>query len=144
MKRIAFFMVTLFLMGSMAMAQGQRGEHKKMTPKERAERMTERMAKEYSLNDTQKKQLLELNLAQSEKMGDRMSMRPNKGGKKDGKKAPEMTKEQREKMRAERKAANEEYNAQLQKIMTKEQYDSYIKKQAEREQRMKEGRRQKK
>ncbi|WP_455587070.1 DUF4890 domain-containing protein [Bacteroides sp.] len=144
MKRIAFFMVTLFLMGSMAMAQGQRGEHKKMTPKERAERMTERMAKEYSLNDTQKKQLLELNLAQSEKMGDRMSMRPNKGGKKDGKKAPEMTKEQREKMRAERKAANDEYNAQLQKIMTKEQYDSYIKKQAEREQRMKEGRRQKK
>ena len=31
MKRIVFLMVTLFLMGSVVMAQGQRGEHKKMT-----------------------------------------------------------------------------------------------------------------
>ena len=31
-------------------------------------------------------------------------------------------------------------NAQLKKIMTKEQYDSYVKKQAEREKQMKEGR----
>ena len=64
MKRIVFLKVTLFLMGSVVMAQGQRGEHKKMTPKERAEQMTERMVKEYSLNDTQKKQLFEVNLAQ--------------------------------------------------------------------------------
>ena len=140
MKRIVFLMVTLFLMGSVVMAQGQRGEHKKMTPKERAEQMTERMVKEYSLNDTQKKQLFEVNLAQCEKMGDRGSMRPQR----DGKKAPEMTKEEREKMRAEMKANSEAYNAQLQKIMTKDQYASYTKKQAEREQRMKDGRRQKK
>ena len=133
MKRIVFLMVTLFLMGSVVMAQGQRGEHKKMTPKERAEQMTERMVKEYSLNDTQKKQLFEVNLAQCEKMGDRASMRPQR----DGKKAPE-------KMRAEMKANSEAYNAQLQKIMTKDQYASYTKKQAEREQRMKDGRRQKK
>ena len=111
-----------------------------MTPKERAEQMTERMVKEYSLNDTQKKQLFEVNLAQCEKMGDRASMRPQR----DGKKAPEMTKEEREKMRAEMKANSEAYNAQLQKIMTKDQYASYTKKQAEREQRMKDGRRQKK
>ena len=82
MKRIVFLMVTLFLMGSVVMAQGQRGEHKKMTPKERAEQMTERMVKEYSLNDTQKKQLFEVNLAQCEKMGDRASMRPQRDGKK--------------------------------------------------------------
>ena len=55
-----------------------------------------------------------------------------------------MTKEEREKMRAETKANSEAYNAQLQKIMTKDQYASYTKKQAEREQRMKDGRRQKK
>ena len=67
-------------------------------------------------------------------------MRPQR----DGKKAPEMTKEEREKMRAEMKANSEAYNAQLQKIMTKDQYASYTKKQAEREQRMKDGRRQKK
>ena len=58
MKRIAFLMIALFMIGGVVMAQGQRGEHKKMTPAERAERMTERMVKEYSLNDAQKKQLL--------------------------------------------------------------------------------------
>ena len=59
MKRIAFLMIALFMIGGVVMAQGQRGEHKKMTPAERAEKMTERMVKEYSLNDAQKKQLLE-------------------------------------------------------------------------------------
>ena len=128
------------MIGGVVMAQGQRGEHKKMTPTERAEKMTERMVKEYSLNDAQKKQLLEVNLARCEKMDARMSMRPDVNGKKDGKKAPQMTKEEREKMRAEMKNAN----AQLQKIMTEEQYASYTKKQSEREQRMKEGRRERK
>ena len=45
MKRIVFFMVTLFLMGGVMMAQGPR-DGKKMDPKARAEKMTERMAKE--------------------------------------------------------------------------------------------------
>ena len=144
MKRIAFLMIALFMIGGVVMAQGQRGEHKKMTPAERAEKMTERMVKEYSLNDAQKKQLLEVNLARCEKMDARMSMRPDVNAKKDGKKAPQMTKEEREKMRAEMKNANDEYNAQLQKIMTEEQYASYTKKQSEREQRMKEGRRERK
>ena len=53
MKRIAFLMIALFMIGGVVMAQGQRGEHKKMTPAERAEKMTERMVKEYSLNDAQ-------------------------------------------------------------------------------------------
>ena len=144
MKRIAFLMIALFMIGGVVMAQGQRGEHKKMTPAERAEKMTERMVKEYSLNDAQKKQLLEVNLARCEKMDARMSMRPDVNGKKEGKKARQMTKEEREKMRAEMKNANDEYNAQLQKIMTEEQYASYTKKQSEREQRMKEGRRERK
>ena len=55
MKRIAFLMIALFMIGGVVMAQGQRGEHKKMTPAERAEKMTERMVKEYSLNDAQSK-----------------------------------------------------------------------------------------
>ena len=144
MKRIAFLMIALFMIGGVVMAQGQRGEHKKMTPAERAEKMTERMVKEYSLNDAQKKQLLEVNLARCGKM-EHLPMRlSDVNGKKDGKKAPQMTKEEREKMRAEMKNANDEYNAQLQKIMTEEQYASYTKKQSEREQRMKEGRRERK
>lgn len=152
MKRIAFLMVALFMLGGVAMAQGHRGDHKRMTPQERAEKMTERMVKEYSLNDTQKAQLLQLNLAQCEKMDGRMSMHSKKAmkkdmkkdGKKNRKEAPKMTQEEREKMRAEMKAAKENYNVQLQKIMTPDQYASYLKKQSEREQRMKEGRGQRK
>ena len=55
-------------------------------------------------------------------------------------KAAKMTKEEREKKMAEMKKSREDYDAQLKKIMTKEQYDSYVKKQAEREKQMKEGR----
>ena len=36
-----------------------------------------------------------------------------------------MTKEEREKKMAEMKKSREDYDAQLKKIMTKEQYDSY-------------------
>ena len=39
MKRIVFFMVTLFLMGGVMMAQGPR-DGKKMDPKARAEKMS--------------------------------------------------------------------------------------------------------
>ncbi len=50
-------------MGGMAMAQHAHHSDKMPEPKVRAERMTERMVKEYSLNNTQKQQLLEANLA---------------------------------------------------------------------------------
>ena len=50
MKRIVFWMVALLLMSGVAMAQGNRqGGRQQMDPKTRAERMTERMVKEYSL-----------------------------------------------------------------------------------------------
>lgn len=70
MKRIVLIWMAAFLMGGMAMAQHARHSDKMPEPKVRAERMTERMVKEYSLNDTQKQQLLEANLALVEKMGD--------------------------------------------------------------------------
>ena len=55
MKRIVFWMVALLLMSGVAMAQGNRqGGRQQMDPKTRAERMTERMVKEYSLNEDQK------------------------------------------------------------------------------------------
>ena len=61
MKRIVLIWMAAFLMGGMAMAQHARHSDKMPEPKVRAERMTERMVKEYSLNDTQKQQLLEAN-----------------------------------------------------------------------------------
>ena len=123
MKRISFLLAALLMMGGMVMAQGPRRGGQDMDPKTRAERMTERMAKEYSLNETQKKELLEVNMAFVQKMGERPG------------KAPRMSKEDREKMRQEMKASRESYEAGLKKIMTKDQYAAYTKKQAEREQR---------
>lgn len=160
MKRISFLMVALLLMGGMAIAQeSRRGGDKNMDSKARAEHMTERMAKEYSLNDTQKKQLLEANMAMFGKMGERTDAaksgirqgRKDKGtqvtdsccSKKEGKKAKKVAKEDHEKMRSEMKAYRETYDAQLKKIMTKEQYDTYIKKQTERQQKMNDGRKRK-
>ena len=70
MKRIVLIWMAAFLMGGMAMAQHARHSDKMPEPKVRAERMTERMVKECSLNDTQKQQLLEANLALVEKMGE--------------------------------------------------------------------------
>lgn len=137
MKRIVFWMVALLLIGSTAMAQGGRKGGERMDSKTRAERMTERMVKEYSLNDTQKQQLMDANLAWVEKMAGNQVGRSNK--QKD-ENAPKVSKEDREKMMAEMKKSREDYDAQVKKILTKDQYDTYVKKQAEREKQMKEGR----
>ena len=73
-------------------------------------------------------------------LGEFCFMAVNQGGRSKDNKAAKMTKEEREKKMAEMKKSREDYDAQLKKIMTKEQYDSYVKKQAEREKQMKEGR----
>lgn len=171
MKRIVLMLVSAFLMGGVVMAQHARRSDKMPDPKVRAERMTERMAKEYSLNDTQKKQLLEANMALVERMGDmpmhrRADMKKGKTGcdscccakadknqkkdgrvdKKEGRRA-RMTDEQRaqkkadmEKKREEMQAARTTYDAQLQKIMTKDQYAAYSKKMQDRKAKMESGR----
>lgn len=158
MKRIILIMVATFFMGGLVMAQHARRGDKMPDPKVRAERMTERMVKEYSLDDTQKKQLLEANLTLVEKMGDmpmhrRADMRKGKKGcesctcdkadkhhktgddvtKKEDKR-PQLTDEQRAQKKAEMgkkredmKSARTAYTAQLQKIMTKDQYAAYTK-----------------
>ncbi len=143
MKRILFVLMLTLLTGGMAMAQNERRSDAKMDPKVRAEHMTERMAKKYSLNETQKKQLFSANLALAEKMGDmpmhRMRKKSGMKHKKcccceghDKKMKKHLTKEERvemktkmDKKRAEMRTEREAYDAQLQKIMTKEQYSAY-------------------
>lgn len=137
MKRIVFWMFALLLMSSAVMAQGNRRGGAPMDSKTRAERMTERMVKEYSLNNEQKQKLQVANLAWVEKMNANQVARP---GQQKDEKAAKMTKEERDKRMAEMKKSREEYDAQLKKILTKDQYDAYTKKQAEREKQMKEGR----
>lgn len=73
-------LVAAFTFGGIAMADEVNQEKRTIDPKARAEKMTERMVKEYDLNDMQKKQLLDLNQAFAEKLGDRPA-RPHHGKK---------------------------------------------------------------
>lgn len=145
MKKILMILMLVVLTGGMAMAQNSRRSNKRLDPKERAERMTEHMAKEYSLTDAQKKQLYEANLAMTQKMGD-MPMHRRHDMQTDSKQdrvkradKKQMTDAERkemkanmEKKQAEMKEAREAYEVQLKKIMTKEQYEAYSRKQGER------------
>lgn len=152
MKRISFLMLALLLMGGVVMAQGNRRGNRQMDTKARAERMTERMAKEYSLNDAQKKQLLEVNIAMMEQMGPRS--KEMKRGKRDRVcvtdsccareykgKSSKMSKEGRQKMQQGMRTSREAYEKQLQKIMTQDQFAAYLRNQAERMDKMKDRRR---
>lgn len=154
MKKISLILITLFTTGTMLMAQGgPRGGQRNMDPKARAEHMTERMAKQYSLNDAQKKQVYEVNLAMAENMkpakGDVQKADAKKKDRKDAKakgkkdkkgKAERManrpSQEDRDKRMAEMKKSREDYDAKIKQIFSKEQYDSYTKNQAERQKRM--------
>ncbi|NDV83696.1 DUF4890 domain-containing protein [Bacteroides sp. 51] len=172
MKKITLLFIALLTTGTMIMAQGgPRGGQRNMDPKDRAERMTERMVKEYSLSDAQKAQLYDVNLAMAEKMTPPRKMDANKEAKKDakikgkaccencancdsckvapkdkrgkhakhgksGKMDNKPSKEDREKMMGAMKQSREDYNAKIEKIFTKEQYEAYTKKQAERQKRM--------
>ena len=117
MKRFFLIMTLALLTGGIVFAQNPRrgNGNEKMDPKERAERMTERIVKEYSLNDAQKQQLLEASKAYMEKMGDM----PMQRGDKDADKS------KADARREEMKTAREAYDAQIQKILTKEQYADY-------------------
>ncbi|MFV0545993.1 MAG: DUF4890 domain-containing protein [Bacteroides sp.] len=147
MKKISYLFVLLMMVGSVAFAQKDQKtpRAKKVDPKVRVERMTERMAKEYALTDKQKEQLFEANRALVEKMDQyQVSSRMHKkGAGLQGKdsiaakkqmccKAKRLSKEERMKRREELKKVHEAYDAQLKSIMTKDQYEALTKKQAER------------
>lgn len=164
MKKIILIGIAAFLMGGMAMAQQPENRNdKRPDPKVRVERMTERMVKEYSLNDTQKKQLLEANLELTEKMGDKPVRRRadmRKGRRDNGcccdkkcdakarkhqkaDRRQRLTDEERAQKKAEMDKKHEEmkqarasYDSKLQKIMTKEQYASYSQKMKDRKAKM--------
>jgi Spy/CpxP family protein refolding chaperone len=131
MKRTMMFMaVAMLLTCGMATAQNARRggfRAQSMNP----EQMTERMAKEYTLNDTQKSQLLKANktfVAEMQKA--RPTEKPQPGER------PKMSQEQRESMQKARK----EYEAQLKGILTSEQYEKYqTEQQARRERGMQRG-----
>ena len=63
MKKISLFLISVMLLSGMAIAQNRPDKNREnLSPEVRAEKMTERMSKELSLNDEQKQQVKEINL----------------------------------------------------------------------------------
>lgn len=148
MKKLVMTMAAVVLMGSVAVAQesekkGKRPE-RKFDKTEIVKHRTDEVVKKYGLSEKQAAQLLELNTQYAEKMGPGPRRGHHHGGRpgmghpdhhgKDSLKArpvpprtdgttqatPQATPQHKE-----REAAMKAYEAELQKIMTAEQYEQY-------------------
>jgi len=140
MKRIMITLVAATLMATSSMAQDNNNQQRppKMDKTEMAKMQTQRMVKVYGLNDTQAEQLLQLNTTYADKMpmgGPRPGgpRPPQKQGNVDAttsasaqtdRPAPPSDADRETHMK-EMKANREAYNAELQKIMTTDQYTQY-------------------
>ena len=141
MKQIVITIVAAVMFSSTAMAQDQEKGKKK---EEMIKHRTEMMVKDYNLDDKQAKQLLELNTKYADKMrprhhgphGRHHGMKgerpePPKGECQDSPKSDkkcERQKPSKEEMQAKHKERMESwntYNAELQKILTPDQYKKY-------------------
>ena len=114
--------------------QGQRPEGRKIDNTEMVKRRTEGTVKQYGLNEEQAKQLLELNTKYADAFGGGFrgmrGQRPEgrQGGNGQRGQRPEMTEEMRKQMEEARKQREESmknYDAELQKILTADQYKAY-------------------
>jgi broad specificity polyphosphatase/5'/3'-nucleotidase SurE len=92
MKKIILTLGLMASIGLSAMAQKRGGE--RPSPEQRATKMTEKMAEELSLTADQKKQVLEINLAQAKKMDQERQdqMKANEARKAEMKKQDEQIK----------------------------------------------------
>lgn len=129
---------------------------RKMDRTEMVKHRTDRMVKEYGLDEAQAQKLLELNTAYADKMprmggprpgGPRPQGQPDAKQKVDGttgataqQPAERPSREQMEARRAEMMKNTEAYQAELKKILTDEQYNKFIENQKNRQQRPRDGR----
>ena len=121
MKRFFMIMTATVLMGTTAVAQDNNGQRPQFDRTEMIKQRTDAMVEKYKLDADQAKKLLELNTKNAETMGPGMGMGRMGGG---------MTEEQRaqfEEMRKQREENQKKYNAELEKILTPEQFKSYQK-----------------
>lgn len=123
MKRFYLLLASFVLVCGMAMAQPQGepgGQGRAFDPSKMAEMRTEQMAKELSLNNTQKAAVLSLNKELFSNMqAQGAKVRPEGSEKPDRAEMRKMFK-QMQAMRAD-------FNERLQKILTPEQYQKYQK-----------------
>ena len=133
MKQMLMMLVAVMLFGRTNEAAAQRPERgRRMSPEQMAEQRTAYMVQKYGLNQQQTDSIFALTMRQMEQM---QSLRPSpvsrdslramsKSERKAYRKANE---ERREAMRERMEKANEDYRTGLQRILTKEQYDRYLK-----------------
>ena len=145
MKKMMFTMAAAMMFSISAFAQ-MGGAPQQLSPeqqKEMIQQRTDETVKQYSLNEDQAKQLLDLNTKYADKMpmgfgrmgGRRGGGAPQGGfgggapqGGFGGGQMPQMTEEQRarmEEMRKQMTETREAYNKELEKILTPEQYKKY-------------------
>ena len=146
MKKMILTLMAAALVSMTALAQeekqGQRPEPK-FDKAEMVKHRTDETVKRYNLNDKQAQQLLELNNKYADKMGPRPPHRGHKGGpgrppkdkgdckcqcqkpQKDGQRPAPPKDEKRAENHKKMKETMEAYNAELQKIMTADQFKSY-------------------
>ena len=141
MKQLLMTIVAAVMFSSAAMAQDQEKGKKK---EEMAKHRTEKMVKDYDLNDKQAAKLLELNTKYADKMRPHHGPRGHRGphgphgmkgqrpeppkGEMQGQRPEPPTKEMKaemEKKRAEMEKEQKAYDAELQKILTPDQYKLY-------------------
>lgn len=144
MKQIVIAMAAALMLSSTAMAQddkqGKR-DGKRPDKTEMIQHRTDEVAKKYNLTEQQKEQLKALNTKYADNFGRGMGPRGGRGGRPDMQRQgdnkrerpqqgqrPQLTDEQKaqmEKARQEREESMKAYDAELQKIMTPEQYQAY-------------------
>lgn len=150
MKKMMMTLLAAVVVSTAAIAQDTNGRQPKddgNRKQEMVKHRTDRLVKDYQLNDKQAKQLLELNTKYADKMGPRhrghhgprgmrgqrpeppkgdmkgLRPEPPKGDKKGER--PEPPKGDRQERRKEMEETMKAYEAELQKIMTPEQFKKY-------------------
>lgn len=157
MKKIVLAIVAAITLSATAMAQNENNQRRERRQQpnrtEMLKQRTDEMVKTYGLNEEQAQQLLELNTKYADKMGamggfqrggndgrrpqmDRRQQRGTQGGDTVQAQPQRPTRENMEERRKEMEQNREAYAAELQKIMTEEQYKTY---QADMQKRMQNG-----
>lgn len=159
MKKMMMAIAAMMVISTASMAQDNNEKKqapRKMDRTEMVKHRTDRMVKEYGLDEAQAQKLLELNTAYADKMprmGGQRPGGPRPQGQSDVKQkvdgttgataqqpAERPSKEQMEARRAEMMKNTEAYHAELKKILTDEQYNKFIENQKNRQQRSRDGR----
>lgn len=146
MKKMMMLIAAMMLTASTISAQSSESNQQARPDRtEMIKSRTDRVVKQLGLNDTQAKQLLDLNTAFADKlpgMGGRgMARGGQRGGRNNDSQAPRErpSREQMEARMKEMQANMEAYNTELKKILTEEQYAKYQEAQKQRMQRRGQG-----